>query len=127
MQGKILLIDDDTDLLTLLSMSFKEAGLDIRTASSGLEALKKARSFLPDVILLDLMLPEMDGFTICEILKKDKDTALIPVIMLTGLSSQFGRIAGLECGADDYVMKPFKVEEVLAKVSQYLPKSHAAA
>src|ERR1039457_5147478 len=116
MQSKILIVDDNTDLLNVLRLGFKDAGYLVRIADDGVDALKKVRSFLPDLILLDLVLPEMDGFAICETLKKNRDTAAIPIVLLTGLSSQLSRFAGLETGANEYLTKPFNFEDVLSKV-----------
>jgi DNA-binding response OmpR family regulator len=78
------------------------------------------RSLAPDLILLDLMLPELDGFAVCEILRRDATTASIPVIMLTALSGELGRLAGLDCGANDYVTKPFSPKQLVAKVDELL-------
>ena len=119
---KILVVDDDTDLLALLTMSFEEAGFSVITASNGADALKQARS-LPDLIVLDLVLPEVNGFTVCERLKRDRATASIPIIIMTGLVSQLNRFAGLECGANDYVTKPFTPDELLARIRPLLGRS----
>jgi len=127
MQSKILIIDDNADLLALLRLHFKEAGFTVRTTDNGADALKKVRSFSPDLIILDLVLPQMDGFAICETLKRNRATASIPVIVLTGLSSQLSRFAGLESGADEYMTKPFKLDEILTKVNILLARSRAAA
>jgi len=127
MQSKILIVDDNNDLLTVLRLGFKEAGFGVRTADNGADALKKVHSFSPDIILLDLVLPEMDGFAICETLKKDRATASIPIVVLTGLSSQLSRFAGLESGADEYLTKPFNFDDVLTKVNGLLERFRAAA
>src|SRR5882724_9014925 len=103
MRKKILVVDDDADIVELLSFNLKQAGFAIGTAANGIEALKKVRSMLPDLVLLDLMLPEMDGFAVCEILRRDANTAAIPVIMITALSGELARLSGLDCGASDYV------------------------
>lgn len=132
MQKKILVVDDNSQLVDMLRLGFKEAGFTVRTAQTGPEALKKARSFVPDLVLLDLVLPEVDGFAVCEILKKTRETASIPIIVLTGLSSQLSRFAGLESGADVYLTKPFKFDTLLEKANALLdsvsanPKSTAA-
>ena len=126
MQNKILIVDDNTDLLTVLRLAFKTAGYVVRTADNGTDAFKKVRSFAPDLILLDLVLPEVDGFAICEILKKNPTTAHIPIVMLTGLSSQLSRFAGLESGADEYLTKPFNFGEILAKVKSVLERFPAS-
>jgi two-component system, OmpR family, alkaline phosphatase synthesis response regulator PhoP len=125
MRKKILIVEDDTDLLEILRLSFKGAGYSIATATNGIEALKKARSLRPDLVVLDLVLPELDGFAVCEILRKDRATATLPIIMLTGLSSEFTRFAGLESGATDYVTKPVTPSELVSKIDYWL--SGAAA
>ncbi len=112
---KILVVDDDPDLLDLLNVGLTEAGYSVITAANGRDALEQARS-LPDLIVLDLVLPEMDGFTVCQALKRDRATASIPVLLLSGLSSQLSRFAGLECGAMDYVTKPVTLSELLPRI-----------
>jgi len=118
----ILVVDDDPDLLGLLSQSFEGAGFSVITAANGPDALKQAQS-QPDLIVLDLVLPELDRFTVCQTLKRDRATASIPIIMLTGLTSQLSRLAGLECGANDYLRKPVTVEELVAKIRTLLGRS----
>lgn len=115
-QKKILIVDDDPDMVELLRFNLKRAGFSIGTALNGVEALKKARTILPDLILLDLMMPELDGLAVCEILRREKTTASIPVVMLTALSSQLGRFTGLAAGATEYLTKPFSPEAVVARV-----------
>lgn len=122
MRKKILLVDDDMEIIEMVSFNLKKAGFSIGTASDGVEALKKARSIAPDLILLDLMLPELDGFAVCEILRRDKTTASIPIVMLTALSSELSRLAGLDCGADAYVTKPFSPRQLVSKVDDILKK-----
>jgi DNA-binding response OmpR family regulator len=116
MQKKVLVVEDDHDLVELLCFNLKKAGFATGTASDGVEALKKARSLLPDLIILDLMLPELDGFAVCEILRRDPATAGVPIIMLTALSSQLAKMAGFESGANDYVTKPFRIEDLISRV-----------
>src|SRR5262245_59671778 len=105
---KILVVEDHPDLLELLRSEFKEKGFAIATATNGVEAMCKARSLLPDLILLDVMLPELDGFAVCEILRKDPATATTPILMLTGLPGQLSRCAGMESGATEFLRKPIK-------------------
>jgi two-component system, OmpR family, alkaline phosphatase synthesis response regulator PhoP len=126
---KILVIEDDPDLVELLSFNLRNCGFTVSTAGDGLDALKKARSIIPDLILLDLMLPELDGFGVCEILRREPETARIPIIMVTAMSSQFARLAGLEAGANDYVTKPFSPKQLIARVQALLgqPVMQAAA
>src|SRR5262245_54144787 len=103
MQRKVLVVDDEPDVVELLSFSLKKAGYAVGTATNGLEALSKARSIAPDLILLDLMLPELDGISVCEILRRNAATSCIPIIMITARSGELAKIAGLESGANDYI------------------------
>ena len=121
MRKKILVVEDDTDLVELLAFNLKKAGFAIGTAVDGVEALKKARSLQPDLILLDLMLPELDGFAVCETLRRNSGTASTPIIILTALSSELARLAGMEAGANEYVTKPFSVQDLLARIRRALP------
>ena len=120
MRKKILLVEDDTELLELLRLSFKGAGFSIATAANGIEALKKARSVSPDLILLDLVLPELDGFAVCETLRRDPAFSALPIIVVTGLSSELSRLAALECGATDHVSKPISPSELIQKIRHWL-------
>ena len=120
MRKKLLIVEDNTELLELLRLGFKQAGFSVHTAATGLEALKKARAMSPDLILLDLVLPELDGFAVCEALRRDAETAAIPIIMLTGLTSEFTRYAGMESGADEYVTKPASPEQLLPRIKHWL-------
>ncbi len=123
MPKKILIVDDDTDLLEVLSHSFRQAGFSTATATNGIDALKMTRSLSPDLIVLDLMLPERDGFTVCETLRRERVTAEVPIVMLTGLTSQFERFVGLDSGASDYVMKPVTPEYLLSRIELLLRDS----
>lgn len=123
MRKKLLLVEDNTELLELLRLGLKEAGFTVHTASDGVQALRKARVLLPDVVVLDLVLPEMDGFEVCQSLKNGRETSAIPVIVLTGLSSQFTRYAGLEAGADDYVTKPVTASHLVSRIERCLADS----
>jgi DNA-binding response OmpR family regulator len=122
MRKKILIVEDNTELLELLRSYVRLAGYTTATATNGLEALKKARSGTPDLIVLDLVLPELDGFAVCESLKKDPATAKTPIIMLTGLTSEFTRYAGLESGANEYVTKPASPDQLLSRIEYWLEK-----
>lgn len=126
MRKTVLIVDDDTDLLEVLSQNLIHAGFSVVTASNGVEGLKMARSLLPDLVVLDLVLPEMDGFTVCERLRRDRATAGIPVLMLTGLTSQLNRFAGLESGANDYIVKPVTPDELVNRVNLLLDHSSAS-
>jgi DNA-binding response OmpR family regulator len=120
MRKKILVVDDDAELVELLSFNLKQAGYAIGTASNGVEAIKKARSLAPDLILLDVMMPELDGFAVCEILRRDSATASIPIMLLTALSSELGRMAGLGSGATDFLPKPFSPRLLIERIGQLL-------
>lgn len=122
----ILIVDDDPGVLSLLRISFEDADFTVETAANGLEALEKAHAKHPDLILLDLMLPEMDGFTVCDLLKKDRNTRRIPILALTGLCSEIARLTLLESGADGCITKPFQLEYVLAQVNDLLERSNPA-
>jgi DNA-binding response OmpR family regulator len=122
---KILLVEDDTDLLEMLAFNLKKAGFAIGTATDGVEALKKAHSLAPDLILLDLMLPELDGFAVCETLRRAPDTKPIPIIMLTALSGQMARFAGLDSGAADFITKPFSIKDLLSRINTVLERPSA--
>jgi two-component system alkaline phosphatase synthesis response regulator PhoP len=125
MRKKLLIVEDNTELLELMRLGFKQAGFSVSTAVNGVEAIKKARNFSPDVILLDLILPELDGFAACEALRRNDETSTIPIIMLTGLTSEFTRFAGMESGADEYVTKPASPEQLLPKVNYWLRHSRS--
>jgi DNA-binding response OmpR family regulator len=120
MRNRVLVVEDDQDLAELLDFNLKSAGFSTSTASNGIEALRLARSVLPDLILLDLMLPELDGFAVCEILQRDPATARVPIIMLTALSSELARFTGLECGANDYITKPFSPRKLVSRVGEMI-------
>ena len=120
MRKKLLIVEDNTELLELLRLSFKQAGFVVCTAATGVEALKKARTLSPDLILLDLVLPELDGFAVCETLRRSGETAQIPIIMLTGLTSDLTRYAGMESGADEYVTKPASPEQLVPRIKYWL-------
>ncbi len=120
MRKKILVVEDDLELVELLCFNLRKAGFSVGTANDGIEALKKARSLAPDLILLDLMLPELDGLAVCEILRRDPTTASVPIIILTAMSSQLARFTGLGTGADDFITKPFSPKLLLERVEERL-------
>lgn len=130
MRKRILVVEDDPDLVELLRFNLSHAGFSVAVATDGAEALKKARAQHPDLVLLDLMLPELDGFAVCEILRRDAPTATIPIIILAALSSQLARIAGVGAGANDYITKPFSLKHLLGRIENQFSQpsaSHAAA
>ena len=120
MPKKILIVEDDTDMVELLRFNLKTQGYALGTATDGIEALKKARSIHPDLILLDLMLPELDGFAVCDILRRDPKTAFIPIIILTAVSSQLSRFTGLDAGANAYITKPVSPKYLLQCIQKLL-------
>jgi DNA-binding response OmpR family regulator len=126
MKPKILVVDDEPDAVELIEFNLKSAGYDVVTATDGEEALKKARSVLPQVIVLDLMLPEVDGLEVCKILRRDPRTAGIPIIMVTAKAAEIDRVLGLELGADDYVTKPFSPRELVLRVKRLLRTGQGA-
>jgi DNA-binding response OmpR family regulator len=125
MKQKILAVDDEPDALELIEFNLKAAGFEVSTAEDGKEALKKARQILPQLILLDLMLPQIDGLEICKALRRDPATASIPIIMLTARATEIDRVLGLELGADDYVTKPFSPRELVLRVKNLLKRGKA--
>jgi DNA-binding response OmpR family regulator len=127
MSNKILVVDDEPDALELIEFNLKGAGFEVATAMDGESALKKARELLPALIILDLMLPEIDGMEVCKTLRHDSATAQIPIIMLTAKAGEIDRILGLELGADDYVTKPFSPRELVLRVKGLLRRKGPAA
>jgi DNA-binding response OmpR family regulator len=123
MRKKILVVDDDAELVELISFNLKQAGYTVGTASDGADAIKKARSLAPDLIVLDVMMPELDGFAVCEILRRDTATASIPIMMLTAISGELGRLAALGSGATDFVTKPFSPRLLLGRIENLLKKT----
>jgi len=120
---RILVVDDEPEAVELVEFNLKQAGYAVSTATDGAEALKKARAQTPDLIVLDVMLPEMDGFEICKTLRLDAVTAKVPIIMLTAKAAEIDRVLGLELGADDYLTKPFSPRELLLRVKKILARS----
>jgi DNA-binding response OmpR family regulator len=116
----ILIVDDEPANVDMLSQELEEEGYALMTARDGAEALIKVQEHQPDLILLDVMMPNVDGFTVCRILKGSGRTVLIPVIMLTALRSHQDRVRGIEAGADDFISKPFDRDELLAKIRSLL-------
>ncbi len=119
-KGKIFVVDDEEDILDLVEYVLKKDGFDVHRFSSGEEILQKLRQNVPDLILLDLMLPGVDGLDVCRILKKDPNLSSVPVIMLTAKGEEADIISGLELGADDYIPKPFSPKVLVARVKAVL-------
>ncbi|HEV7926079.1 MAG TPA: response regulator transcription factor [Verrucomicrobiae bacterium] len=120
MKAKILVVDDEPDLLELIDTNLTAAGFVVLMAASGKEALRLARAHHPQLILLDVMLPEVDGLEVCKMLRQDPATRSIPIVMLTARASEIDRVLGLELGADDYVTKPFSMRELVLRVKKLL-------
>jgi len=118
--AKILVVDDEPDALDLMAFNLRQAGLEVVTADDGAAALKRAREVVPDLILLDLMLPEVDGLEVCKQLRRDPATSPIPIIMVTAKAAEIDRVLGLELGADDYVTKPFSPRELVLRVKNLI-------
>ncbi len=123
---KILVVDDEPDALEVLGFKLKEAGYAPIFAKDGGRAITAARDERPALIVLDLMLPEIDGLEVCKILRRDPATAMIPIIMLTARAAEMERVLGLELGADDYVTKPFSPRELVLRIKKLLARAKAA-
>ena len=117
---KVLVVDDEEYIVELLKFNLVNSGYKVITAYNGIEALEIANEELPDLVLLDLMIPGMDGLDVCKQIKRNKETSCISIIMLTARSEELDKIIGLELGADDYITKPFSVRELLARVKAVL-------
>jgi two-component system phosphate regulon response regulator PhoB len=120
MKNLILIVEDDTDILHLVAYNIQAAGFDVLTAEDGNTALTLAQDRLPHLIILDLMIPAVDGFEVCRELKRRPETMNIPVIMLTAKGEEIDRIVGLELGAEDYVVKPFSPRELILRIRAVL-------
>jgi two-component system phosphate regulon response regulator PhoB len=125
MKPNILVVDDEPDLLELIDTNLTAAGFHVLTAANGSEALRRARALQPQLILLDVMLPELDGLEVCKLLRLDPATRSIPIVMLTARATEIDRVLGLELGADDYVTKPFSVRELVLRLKKLLNRQPA--
>lgn len=117
---KILLVDDETDFLAILETAFRKAGFDVETSANGLEGLERARAGRPDLIVLDLRLPTLDGHTVCQMLKADQTYRHIPIIMLTASREQEDQEWAARTGADLYMTKPCRIAELLEATARLL-------
>ncbi|OLS41448.1 response regulator transcription factor [Bacillus sp. MRMR6] len=115
---KVLVVDDEQSILTLLKYNLEQAGFEVLTAMDGLEGKQLAETMQPDIMILDLMLPKLDGMEVCKLLRQQK--IMTPILMLTAKDDEFDKILGLELGADDYMIKPFSPREVIARVKAIL-------
>ena len=120
MRSTILSVDDEPDVTQLVQFHLTRAGYDVVTAATGREALERVRQMRPDLILLDLMLPDIDGFGVCEILRRQPATATIPIVILTAWATRDARHLGLELGALDYMTKPFSPKLLVDRVKHLL-------
>ena len=125
-KSKILVVDDEPEAVELVAFNLKGAGYEVTTASDGAEALNKARRIQPNLVILDVMMPEIDGMEVCKLLRRDPVTSGIPIIMLTAKASEVDRVLGLELGADDYVVKPFSPRELVLRVKKLLDRGKPA-
>jgi len=127
MARTILVIDDEPELVKLLDYNLSKAGYLVLSAKDGESGLAAARKHAPDAIILDVMMPGLDGWEVCKRLRQDPSTSALPVLMLTAKGEEGDRVLGLELGADDYVTKPFGVRELIARVKALLRRLEAAS
>ena len=125
--GQVLVVEDEQDVAELLRYNLNRAGYDVMSAPNGADAVKMARDALPDVILLDVMVPQLNGWEVCRRLKSDPATQSIPIIMVTGRVEEGDKVLGFELGADDYVTKPFSPRELIARVRAVARRGKSAA
>jgi phosphate regulon transcriptional regulator PhoB len=126
MAAEVLIVEDEPDIRRLITFHLSREGFRCRAASTGAEALREVTSALPDLVVLDLMLPEVDGLEVCRRLRSDPASAGVPIIMLTARADEVDRVVGLEIGADDYVVKPFSPKELVARVRAVLRRTRPA-
>jgi DNA-binding response OmpR family regulator len=124
---RVLIVEDDLDIAELIAHALAKAGHITERHTSGSEGLAAARASMPDLVVLDLMLPGLDGLAVCQALRADAATAAVPILMLTARGEESDRVAGLEIGADDYVTKPFSPKELVARVGALLRRAGRAA
>lgn len=123
----VLVVDDEPDFVELIVHVLQANGFECSVACSGLEALDKARELRPDAVILDIMLPDLDGFTICEMLRRHPGTSRTPVLMLTCLGGSMCRLNGLSAGADEYLTKPFKMPDLVARLQKAIQRRTRAS
>jgi two-component system alkaline phosphatase synthesis response regulator PhoP len=114
--GRVLVVEDEPDVAELIRYNLQKEGWEVVAAANGADALRRTREVRPDLILLDIMIPQLNGWEVCRRLKQDTDTRAVPVIMLTGRVDEGDKVLGFELGADDYVTKPFSPRELIARV-----------
>lgn len=123
MTSRILVVEDEADLAELVAFNLRQAGHNVVTASSGKEALAEVRQQTPDLVVLDIMLPDISGLEVCRRLRRQAESASIPVVMLTAKSEEVDRVVGFEVGADDYVIKPFSARELVLRIEAVLRRA----
>ena len=123
---KILVVDDEDDILNFLELVLQEKGYEVLTAGGGQEALTRAQMAKPDLVLLDIMMPQMDGWEVLKLLRVDDDTAKVPVAMLSARTDAQDRVQGLQEGAVDYIFKPFSLQDLLNKIESLLGQSETS-
>ena len=126
MKQKILVVDDEPEAVELIEFNLNQAGFAVISAADGAEALNKARGTAPDLVVLDVMLPEITGLEVCKMLRRDPITAAVPIIMLTAKAAEIDRVLGLELGADDYLTKPFSPRELVLRVKKLLLRGQSS-
>ena len=124
-KGKILIVEDDRDIAEMVEYNLREEGYDTISAFNGEDGVRLAKKESPDLIVLDIMLPIIDGFEVCRILKKEQTTTEIPIIILSAKSQETDKVVGLELGADDYITKPFSPRELIARIRAILRRGRA--
>src|SRR5512139_2993028 len=126
MTQTILVVDDDLDTLTLIGLTLQRRGFTVMKAQSGPEALEKLRVDLPDLVIVDVMMPQMDGYEVCRVIKSDQRTAHLPVVMLTAKAQTASQLEGFRAGAIDYITKPVHPQDLVARIASVLERAQAA-
>ncbi|HET8577852.1 MAG TPA: response regulator [Methylomirabilota bacterium] len=127
MASRVLIVEDEPDIRDLLAFHLEREGFQVSKLRSGADALRQIKASPPDLVLLDIMLPELDGLEVCRRLRREPATAAVPVVMLTAKGDEIDRVLGLELGADDYIVKPFSPKEVVARVRAVLRRARPAS
>ncbi len=122
---KILVVDDELDILEIIRHALNKEGFEVHIAANGFQALEQTRKIKPDLILMDVMMPVMDGMEACRQLKEDNDTKNIPIVFLTARSEEFAELAGFEAGADDYISKPIRPRVLMSRLKAILRRRNA--
>lgn len=120
---KVLIVDDEVDLVDMLKIHLEAAGYDVVTAQNGRQGLEVARKSEPDIIMLDIMMPNLDGYQTCKLIKRDKSLMKKPIIMLTAKGQAADEIQGYDCGADAYIVKPFDCGALIEKIERLLQEA----